>query len=167
MRRLLALALVFAGFVWAPPATAELRSTGPPPPPLDSDGDGKPDDVDDCPGRHGQTPSGCPDAYPPDDTKPKLTGKARSSLRRATLRVTPGKASEDMRGRVTVTWRELKLSKTFRARPDERVTVAYRLGPKRLTALRSHRRVRLTVKVTARDPAGHTSSREFRLTLRP
>ena len=92
MRQLLALALVFAVFVWAPPATAELRSTGPPPPPLDSDGDGKPDDVDDCPGRHGHTPSGCPDAYPPDDTKPKLTGKARSSLRRATLRVTPGKA---------------------------------------------------------------------------
>jgi hypothetical protein len=163
MRSVLVLALATACLVWVPPGSAEVG----PPPPLDSDGDGKPDDVDDCPGRPGQTPSGCPDAYPPDDTKPSLSGKARASLRGATLRVSVGRASEDMRGRVTVTWRGLRLSKTFRARPDERVTVPYRLKRKQLSALREHRRLRLTVRVTARDPAGHRSSKTLKPTLRP
>ena len=167
MRRLPVLALALTCLLWAAPAMAEVRQPPPAPPPLDSDGDGKPDDVDDCPGRHGQTPSGCPDAYPPDDTKPRLSGKAKASLRGATLRVSLGRSSEDMSGRVTVSWRRLKLSKTFRARPDERVTVSYTLRSKRLSALRRHRRVKLTVRVTARDPAGHASSRTLELALRP
>ena len=94
--------------------------------------------------------------------EPQRQGEA--SLRGATLpEVSVGRASEDMRGRVTVTWRGLRLSKTFRARPDERVTVPYRLKRKQLSALREHRRLRLTVGVTARDPAGHRSSK----TLKP
>jgi hypothetical protein len=167
MGRLLVLAMAVICLAWGGPASTAAGPTGPPPPPLDSDGDGKPDDVDDCPGRHGQTPSGCPDAYPPDENKPRLTGNARSCLRGASLRVSPGTASEDMRGLVTVRWRRLKLSKTFRARPDERVVVSHRLKPKRLSALQRHRRVRLTVRVTARDPAGHTSSKTLKVRLRP
>jgi hypothetical protein len=139
----------------------------PPPPPLDSDGDGKPDNADDCPGRPGQTPSGCPDAYPPDDTKPRLSGKARPALKGSRLRIALGRFSEDVSGKISVSSGSLKLTKSFKARPGQAVTVSFKLKRKTLRALRRQRRVKLTVKLTARDPAGNTMSRTLKLGLRP
>ena len=139
----------------------------PPPPPLDSDGDGKPDNADDCPGRPAQTPSGCPDAYPPDETKPVLTGKARPSLKGSRLRIALGSFSEDVTGKLSVSSAKLKLSKSFKARPGQAVTVSFKLKRKQLRALRRQRRVKLTIKLTARDPAGNAMSRTLKLRLRP
>jgi hypothetical protein len=158
MRSLLLLALVAAGLASAAPAPGSVLQ-----PPLDSDGDGKPDDVDDCPGRHGQTPSGCPDSYPPDDTPPSLSGTPRAVLDGQVLRVTLGRFSEDVRGRVVV----LGIAKRFKARPQRTRTLSFRLEPDRVTALRERERVRLKVRVRAKDPAGHSMSRTLRPVLRP
>jgi hypothetical protein len=160
--------LILAVLCLAPVAVAaDVGAAQPPPPPLDSDGDGVPDDVDDCPGRHGKTPSGCPDAYPPDDTDPVLRGEPRTWLGASRLRMILGRFSEDVRGSVKVTSGQLELSKRFRARGGRGARVSFRLTRAQLSALRERERVRLRARVTATDFAGHSSAKTLRLTLRP
>ena len=96
-----------------------------------------------------------------------LTGKARPSLKGSRLRIALGSFSEDVTGKLSVSSAKLKLSKSFKARPGQAVTVSFKLKRKQLRALRRQRRVKLTIKLTARDPAGNAMSRTLKLRLRP